>query len=93
MHRKKTIAAVFSLARGTALMALAFIILMGWGILVLAALNTLAFVLPVLVSVVNPGRALVTGVFAAIVVHPLATGGMVTVGGYIIGRFHLADWL
>jgi TRAP-type mannitol/chloroaromatic compound transport system permease large subunit len=81
------------LSKGIFVLVLGFVIAIGWFILILAAINALSAYIPVLVSIVSPGRSLVTGIFSLIVSRPLISIPVLVLGGYVLERFHMADWL
>jgi hypothetical protein len=84
---------VISLFKGMSVLVLAVAVLLGWSILLLAALSTLSDFLPILSGVISPGKSLVLDVFFLILLNPLEDIVVLFVGGYLIQRKGWADWL
>lgn len=93
MDGKKLQKSFFSLFKGICVLILGFVIVLGWSILILAALLSLSTYLPQLSSVIVPARSFVTTFFSMVYINPLFDLVVILVGGLIIQHFGWADWV
>jgi hypothetical protein len=83
----------FKECKGFCILLLGFIIVMGWLILVFAAIQSLGTYIPSLISVATGGQNLVTGSFLAIMRYPLVFFILLVLGGYLLQRFGRDTWV
>jgi hypothetical protein len=93
MDGKKLQNSFFSLCKGICVLILGFVIVLGWSILILAALLSLSTYLPQLSLVIVPARSFVTTFFLMVYTNPLIDLVIILIGGLIIRRFGWADWV
>jgi hypothetical protein len=84
---------ILSMFKGISVLILAVAIIMGWLILLLAALSTLSDFVPILSGAIDSGRAFVLGTFIFMLQNPLGDTVVLLVGGYLIQHRGWADWL
>jgi hypothetical protein len=93
MDGKKLQKSFFNICKGICVLILGVVIVLGWSILILAALLSLSTYVPQLSSVVVPAGSFVTAFFLMVYTNPLADLVVILIGGLIIQHFGWADWV